>query len=76
MNAPGYWDNLRLDRDDVQKAWGDLLKAAEFVKKHGIRPEDIPSADMLEGPDIYEQKGSAAAGLQPLAQRLKAVFPQ
>jgi hypothetical protein len=76
MNATGYWVNLRLDREDLQKVWGDLLKPAQFVKEHGIRPEDIPSADLLEGRDIYEQKGSAAAGLQPLAQRLKAVYPQ
>jgi hypothetical protein len=67
-----YW--LMVNPDDPR--WPASLKPAlTFIKENGISPSEVPREDVLRGPAVYEQKGSASAGLQQLGQRLNAASP-
>jgi hypothetical protein len=67
-----FWQSA----DPNDSHWpADLKPAVKFVVENGILPFDVPTEEVLRGPAVYEQKGSASAGLQQLGQRLNAASP-
>lgn len=67
LKSAEYWRKVP-DSDFPETLRGPL----HWIKEFGITPGDIPDDDaLLRGP-LFERKGSASAGLQPLQQRLDA----
>jgi hypothetical protein len=66
-----YWKAVIVTEYPVR-----FREALKFLQENELRPQDIPSAQLLKGPAAIEKKGAANAGLQLLQQQLNAAQPR